>query len=132
METKLGIITKIGAVVLFIVVMWWAYGECKNDPEMVELGHDIKQGWTLQEDEEIEDFHFDRLCLVIVFSFLLIFVTRSWIPTFLIWILTVICVWIWEWPCSAKEIQLVGYLILLLIFYAGTVISGFLGKITGR
>ena len=128
MEAKLGIIKKyilgIGIPIIFILTVWWA----KDDPDIVRLGDGTKQGFTPQEDEKMEDVHLDRLCLIILFGFLLMFIIPFPI-ILLLWIIIFVCAALFSWPFTFKEIEFAGYVVVLLLFFGGATALGILGEI---
>ena len=130
METKLGIITKIVIPIIFVLTMWWAYGELKDDPDIAPLAHDIKQGWTLQEGETKDDVHLTRLSLIVLFGFLLMFI----IPyqfIIILWVLAFVCAALFGWPFTFKEIGFVGtFIVVILILVASSGVR-IISKIAG-
>ena len=128
METKLSLIKNyvlgIGMPILFIIVVWWAYKAVW--PDLAPIANIATKEWTKQEGETTEDVHLGRLILLMGISFILLFISPGCVIS--LWALIVLCVAIWSWPFTFKELEIGGFLLVGIILVFGSAVSGIFKK----
>jgi len=128
METKLSLIKNyvlgIGMPILFIIVVWWAYKTVW--PDLAPIANIVTQGWKGEDEETEDDVHLTRLFILMGVSFILLFISPGCVIS--LWALIVLCVAIWSWPFTFKELEIGGFLLIGIILVFGSALKGIFNK----